>query len=121
MAVWAASNAGTTTTFTIKYTDGSSESKTLVSSEYIKVLTDMHEYLQHGYDEEFCKTFGLEFPAPDEILKIFSFTKCIEVGKKHGTICVIIDGQKIEITTYRIESGYSDTRHPDSVSFSSKC
>lgn len=57
--------------------------------------------------------------TPDEILKIFSYTKCIEVGKKHGTICVIIDGQKLEITTYRIESGYSDTRHPDSVSFSS--
>lgn len=57
--------------------------------------------------------------TPDQILNVFNEYKCIETGKKHGTISVIIDSNIIEITTYRIDGIYSDTRHPDSVSFSS--
>ncbi len=40
-----------------------------------------------------------------------------ETGTQHGTVSVNIDGNIIEITTYRTESGYKDSRHPDRVEF----
>lgn len=54
---------------------------------------------------------------PEETAKAFSGFRVIETGIKHGTVTVIIDGESLEITTYRIESGYSDNRHPDTVEF----
>lgn len=41
----------------------------------------------------------------------------IDTGIAHGTVTVLIEGQGIEVTTYRSEGAYSDNRHPDSVSF----
>lgn len=55
--------------------------------------------------------------TPEETLGVFSGFNVIETGLKHGTVTVIIDGEPLEITTYRCENGYSDNRHPDSVSF----
>lgn len=44
--------------------------------------------------------------------------KSYETGIKHGTITVIVkDGQPIEVTTFRSDGSYSDSRHPDSVRF----
>lgn len=57
---------------------------------------------------------------PQETARIFSDYRVIETGIKHGTVTVVIDGTNIEITTYRIEKGYSDNRHPDSVDFTDK-
>ena len=57
---------------------------------------------------------------PDETKAVFADCRVIETGIKHGTVTVIIDGISVEITTYRIEEGYSDNRHPDSVSFTDK-
>ncbi len=56
--------------------------------------------------------------TPDEIEKCFCDYTTIDIGKKFGTICVVIDNQNYEITTYRTDGGYSDSRHPDNVSFS---
>lgn len=56
---------------------------------------------------------------PDEIKRIFSDYKTVDTGIKHGTVTVIINSYAVEITVFRSESGYSDGRHPDSVSFSS--
>ncbi len=52
---------------------------------------------------------------PNEIKDIFE--KTVDTGIKHGTVTVIIDGEPIEVTTYRTENGYSDCRRPDSVNF----
>lgn len=38
------------------------------------------------------------------------------IGVKHGTLTVLLDGEALEVTTYRIDGAYSDGRHPDSVS-----
>ena len=57
---------------------------------------------------------------PQETARIFSNYRVIETGIKHGTVTVIVDGVNVEITTYRIEKGYSDNRHPDSVDFTDK-
>lgn len=55
---------------------------------------------------------------PCEIKECFDEHKIIETGVKLGTITIIINSQKIEITTYRVEGKYSDNRHPDKVTFS---
>ncbi len=52
---------------------------------------------------------------PEDIINIFD--KTVPTGIKHGTVTVIIENQSIEVTTFRIESGYADSRHPDSVDF----
>ncbi len=43
--------------------------------------------------------------------------KTFETGAEHGTITAVIDHQPVEITTFRVDSGFSDRRHPDSVLF----
>ena len=52
---------------------------------------------------------------PEDIIKLFPHT--IPTGIKHGTVTVIIDDHPIEVTTYRQEFGYNDSRHPDNVVF----
>lgn len=52
---------------------------------------------------------------PEIVQSLFSHT--IPTGIKHGTITVMEEDTPIEVTTFRLESGYGDSRHPDSVSF----
>ncbi len=54
---------------------------------------------------------------PNEIKNVFSTYPVIETGIKHGTVTVVIDRNPYEITTYRTEQGYSDSRHPDAITF----
>lgn len=59
--------------------------------------------------------------TPDEVLRLCAKhrIKTIETGLKHGTvtICVQGPGEQYEVTTFRIDGEYSDSRHPDSVTF----
>lgn len=57
--------------------------------------------------------------SPDEGLEILEKANIhtIDTSKKHGTIIAIIDGEQIEVTTYRVDGEYSDSRHPDQVVF----
>ena len=57
---------------------------------------------------------------PDEIERVFKDHQTVDVGKKYGTIAVIIDGDLYEITTYRVDGAYTDSRHPDEVDFSDR-
>ena len=52
---------------------------------------------------------------PEEIKSMFRHT--IDTGIKHGTVTVLFKGGSYEITTFRTEGDYSDSRHPDSVTF----
>ena len=54
---------------------------------------------------------------PEETKKCFSGQKIIETGLKHGTVTVLDGGEPYEITTYRTEGPYSDSRRPDFVRF----
>lgn len=62
---------------------------------------------------------------PDEMkavfakMKAFSDVKTVETGLMHGTITVICDGRACEVTTYRIDGEYIDSRHPEAVEFTS--
>ena len=54
---------------------------------------------------------------PPQIKSVFAAFQMIDTGLKHGTVTVLIDGTPFEITTYRVDLGYSDGRHPDAVRF----
>lgn len=56
---------------------------------------------------------------PEETLSLFSDMRTIPTGLKHGTVTVLCQGEPIEITTFRVDGEYSDSRHPESVSFTS--
>ncbi len=56
---------------------------------------------------------------PSEIKECFSKYKTLDIGAKYGTITVINEGKSYEITTYRVDGDYNDSRHPDFVDFSS--
>lgn len=58
--------------------------------------------------------------TPEEMKAVFKNERVIETGIKHGTLTVIIDGEPLEITTFRIDGEYEDSRHPKSVTFSRK-
>ena len=55
---------------------------------------------------------------PEEMQTIFSDMKTVEIGIRHGTVAVLVDGELYEVTTYRIDGEYTDSRHPDTVTFS---
>lgn len=57
---------------------------------------------------------------PNEILSIFKNFKTFDIGIKHGTVGVLIDNDFVEITTYRLDEGYKDYRHPQNVVFTDK-
>lgn len=52
---------------------------------------------------------------PMEIKNIFKRT--IDTGILHGTVTVMLDKKGFEVTTYRIDGEYEDSRHPKSVEF----
>lgn len=54
---------------------------------------------------------------PDEVKKKFKGYKIIDTGIQHGTVTVIVNGNPYEITTYRIDGNYDDSRHPSDVTF----
>lgn len=54
---------------------------------------------------------------PEETKRVFSDRHVIETGIKHGTVTIVVNKMPIEITTYRVDSEYSDNRRPDSVTF----
>lgn len=58
--------------------------------------------------------------TPSEMLKVFENERILETGLKHGTITLMHKGELVEITTYRIDGEYQDSRHPDNVVFTKK-
>lgn len=54
---------------------------------------------------------------PEEISAAFSGMSQNLAGAKHGTVGVLVDGQMLEMTTYRVDGSYTDSRHPDGVAF----
>lgn len=56
---------------------------------------------------------------PEEILRIFSGYRVIPTGLRHGTVTVVYSDEQFEVTTFRVDGDYSDSRRPDSVTFTS--
>jgi len=53
---------------------------------------------------------------PDAVQRLFP--RHVAVGKAFGVIVVVGDGARVEVTTFRAETSYTDGRHPDAVTFS---
>ncbi len=104
----------------------------MILPEYVKVALDR----LYGAGYEACVVGGavrdflrgvtpcdydITTPStPDETKTVFCDFPVFLQGEKHGTVGVIIDGEKLEITTHRCDGEYLDHRRPESVSFSRK-
>lgn len=55
---------------------------------------------------------------PEENKVVFKDFHTIDTGIKHGTVTVMMDGEPLEITTYRVDGEYKDNRRPEEVKFS---
>jgi poly(A) polymerase/tRNA nucleotidyltransferase (CCA-adding enzyme) len=65
--------------------------------------------------------------TPEQIISLFPKTfyentygtvGVVTCGEDLGTVCSMESVKIVEVTPYRLESGYSDNRHPDSVKWS---
>lgn len=54
---------------------------------------------------------------PNEVIEVFKGEQVILTGLKHGTVTVRLNGKNYEVTTFRSEGEYFDSRHPSSVDF----
>ena len=52
---------------------------------------------------------------PQQVKEVFRHT--IDTGIQHGTVTVMLDHEGFEVTTYRIDGEYEDSRHPKEVIF----
>jgi poly(A) polymerase len=52
---------------------------------------------------------------PEQVEALFPGTR--SVGRQFGVSIVVLDGRAYEVAAFRSESGYSDGRHPDGVTF----
>ena len=89
----------------------------------------IHTLEEAGYEAVFVggavRDFLLGKPAtdidiatsaePQEVKAVFPMT--VDIGTAHGTILVLMNGEPIEVTTYRTEGTYTDHRRPDKVQF----
>lgn len=51
--------------------------------------------------------------TPRQVMRLFN--NAVPTGLKYGTVTVVDEFNKIEVTTFRVEGEYSDYRHPDEV------
>ena len=54
---------------------------------------------------------------PEQVKSIFKRT--VDTGLQHGTVTVLIGKCAYEVTTYRVDGEYLDSRHPKDVTFTS--
>lgn len=55
---------------------------------------------------------------PEQIRALFA-PHSFPTGLQHGTVTVCTGGRSIEVTTYRRDGAYADSRHPSEVTFTS--
>ena len=97
-----------------------------------KVITIINNLQMHGYEafavggcvrdsilakrpEDWDITTSAK---PEEIKKLFRRT--VDTGIEHGTVTVLIGKDSFEVTTYRIDGSYEDSRHPKEVIFTNR-
>jgi len=66
--------------------------------------------IPHDYD--ICTS-----ATPDAIRKALPCENIIPTGLQHGTVTILINDEPYEITTFRVDGEYSDSRRPDEVKF----
>lgn len=94
-----------------------------------KVNQIIHTLQQHGYEAYAvggCVRDSILGRVPDDWDITTSatpletkalFARTFDTGIEHGTITVLIDKDAFEVTTYRVDGKYEDSRHPSEVTF----
>lgn len=54
--------------------------------------------------------------APPQVVQQL-FSRTVPTGIEFGTVTVLVDGDAVQVTTFRSEGGYQDARHPGWVTF----
>ena len=54
---------------------------------------------------------------PAQMQAVFADGRVLETGLRHGTLTLLTDSGPLEITSFRMDGGYTDGRHPDGVRF----
>ncbi len=58
--------------------------------------------------------------TPEQMQEVFKNERVFETGLKHGTLTLHYKGENVEVTTYRIDGEYLDSRHPSTVQFTTE-
>ena len=94
-----------------------------------KVNQIIHTLKQHGYEAYAvggCVRDSILGRVPDDWDITTSatpletkalFQRTFDTGIEHGTITVLLDKEAFEVTTYRVDGKYEDSRHPSEVTF----
>ncbi len=54
---------------------------------------------------------------PEQVEAVLAGYRILETGVRHGTVTVLTAGGPVEITTFRADGEYRDSRRPESVTF----
>ena len=54
---------------------------------------------------------------PEQVHEALAGIPVLNTGLQHGTVTAVVEGLRLEITTFRTEGQYSDHRRPDRVTF----
>ena len=54
---------------------------------------------------------------PSEVIRVFGEKDSHPTGISHGTVTVVSEGMPVEVTTFRVDGDYTDSRHPENVKF----
>lgn len=94
-----------------------------------KVNTIIHTLQSHGYEAyavggcvrdsilgRVPEDWDITTSAMPEETKAL-FPHAFDTGIAHGTITVLLDREGFEVTTYRVDGKYEDSRHPSEVTF----
>jgi tRNA nucleotidyltransferase (CCA-adding enzyme) len=73
----------------------------------------VRDLLRGGTPEDWDVTTSA---LPEETMALFG-SRAIPTGLQHGTLTVRTERRSVEVTTYRIDGGYADHRHPNGVTF----
>lgn len=91
-----------------------------------RILNTMHNAGYEAYIVGGCvrdmllghRPYDYDITTSAEPLEVKAlFAKTIDTGLQHGTVSVLMNGEAYEITTYRIDGTYLDSRRPESVTF----
>lgn len=55
--------------------------------------------------------------TPSQVHTCFKGEQVLDTGARHGTVTLRLSHMPLEITTFRMDGSYTDSRRPDSVSF----
>lgn len=72
----------------------------------------VRDMLLHREPEDWDLTTNAK---PEEVKRVFK--KTVDTGIEHGTVTVLKNGKGYEVTTYRVDGEYEDSRHPKEVTF----